>query len=268
MHLLVRDPSGAERQVEVQAAHRPTRHLYDLRRGVDVYEIIRGQEAQDHQLRQRNVQIGQALMIWRMPEFNMTEEEVDHIWPEARKHATLILDLRGNPGGYVTTLERMLGNAIDHDVKIADRKGRKEMKPLLAKTRGSHSFTGRLIVLIDSASASAAELFSRVIQLEHRGVVIGDRSAGMVMEAKFYPMEQGLEKIVVFGAAITDADLIMQDGKSLEHQGVFPNELVLPSAVDMAAGLDPVLAHAADLAGVKLDSAEAGKMFPFEWLPF
>lgn len=267
MRLEVRDPNGAQRQVEVQAATRPTKHLYDLRRGVDVYEIIRGQEAQYHQLRQRHVQTGQALMIWQMPEFNITEDEVDRMWGEARKHAAVILDLRSNPGGYVTILERMIGNVIDHDVKVADRKGRKEMKPLLAKTRGSHAFSGKLIVLLNSSSASAAELFSRVIQLEHRGIIIGDRSAGMVMESKFYPMQEGIERVVAFGAAITDADLIMQDGKSLERNGVIPDELALPSAEDLAAGRDPVLAHAADLAGVKLDPTDAGKIFPFEWLP-
>jgi hypothetical protein len=60
----------------------------------------------------------------------------------------------------------------------------------------------------------------------------------------------------------------MADGKSLEHDGVAPNEIVLPSAQDLAAGRDPVMSRAAELAGLKMDSVEAGKMFPYEWLPF
>jgi len=46
-----------------------------------------------------------------------------------------------------------------------------------------------------------------------------------------------------------------------------PYEVMLPTGADLAAGRDPVLAHAADLAGVKLDPVAAGKLFPFEWQP-
>src|SRR5581483_8621223 len=155
---------------------------------------------------------------------------------DVRKHQTLILDLRGNPGGYVKTLERMVAGVMDHDVTIAKRVGRKsDLKPQLAKTRGSSAFAGKLIVLIDSRSASAAELFARVVQLEKRGTVLGDRSSGSVMEARHYSFHQGTNTEIFYGASITEADLIMADGKSLEHNGVVPDEVVLPTAADLAA---------------------------------
>jgi C-terminal processing protease CtpA/Prc len=70
---------------------------------------------------------------------------------------------------------------------------------------------------------------------------------------------------VFFGASITNADVIMSDGKSLEGVGVTPDELLLPTAADLAAQRDPVLARAAAMAGFELPPDKAGAMFPIEW---
>jgi C-terminal processing protease CtpA/Prc len=146
-----------------------------------------------------------------------------------------------------------------------DRKGRKDMKPQMAKSRGDKVFKGQLVVLVDSRSASAAELFARIVQLERRGTVLGDRSSGAVMEAKLFPHQSGLDVVAFWGVSITDADLIMTDGKSLEKSGVSADETILPTAADLAAKRDPVLARAAELVGVKLDAEKAGSLFPIEW---
>jgi carboxyl-terminal processing protease len=136
---------------------------------------------------------------------------------------------------------------------------------MTTKSFGKETFTGKLVVLVDSNSASASELFARVIQLEKRGVILGDRSSGAVMEAKRYSYHMGEDSMIFYGASITDADLRMTDGNSLEHTGVTPDEVVLPAAEDLANGRDPVMAHAAQILGFKLSPEDAGKFFPFEW---
>ena len=118
--------------------------------------------------------------------------------------------------------------------------------------------------MIDSRSASAAELFARVVQLEHRGTILGDQSSGSVMESRYYPFAQGANTQIYYGASITDADIVMSDAKTLEHVGVVPDEMILPRPADLLSARDPVLARAARLAGVDLDP-NAGKLFPVEW---
>ena len=177
-------------------------------------------------------------MIWKVPQLLLNSDEIEKAIGKARKHTALILDLRGNPGGNFDSLTLMVGSLFDRDIKIADRVGRNAPKALIAK-HAAHPCEGKLIVLVDGDSASAAEL------LEHMDV----------------------DSIFGYGIAVTDANLIMSDGKSLEKTGVVPDEELLPTGADLAAGRDPVLSRAAESVGVKLDPVEAGKMFPFEWKP-
>jgi carboxyl-terminal processing protease len=153
---------------------------------------------------------------------------------------------------------------FQYDRTIYDRVTRDSTKPVIATGRHHDAFTGRFVVLIDSGSASASEVFARAVQLERRAFVVGDRSAGMVMESRYYPHPVGLDERVSYGASITDADLVMADGKSLEHVGVEPDIVLLPAAQDLANGTDPVLAKAAALVGAKLSPEEAGTAIPYE----
>lgn len=259
-------PTGEGRQVVVNSIVKPkSRLVTDLTNTVDYSEFERHMEDNELQSRSRIVEIGDAT-IWQVKQFFDNAQEFERAISTARKHKTFILDLRGNPGGSTDTLSRLVGALFDHDVKICDRIGRKDHKPMIAQNHGQ-KFTGQVIVLVDSGSASAAELFARVMQLEHRGTVIGDRTSGAVMESRQYFEKQGFDTIIVYGFSVTEANLIMSDGKSLEKVGVTPDELLLPTAADLAAGRDPVLARAAELAGVKLDPVAAGKLFPFEWPP-
>jgi C-terminal processing protease CtpA/Prc len=268
MHVEVIKPDGKQQGLDVMAKVKQGKRVLDLTlstTGNDYFDLIRESENESHFRRHRYIEMGDDLFIWKMPQFDMAREEVDSFVGKFRKRKALIIDLRGNGGGYEETLLRLISNTFDHDVKVGDIKRRKEEKPITAKTRGENTFTGKMIVLIDSESGSAAELFARIVQLEKRGVVIGDVSAGAVMRSKGYDHEIGVDTVVPYGASITDADIVMTDGKSLEHIGVTPDQLKLPTAEDLAANRDPVLAYAASLAGVTITPDKAGAMFPIEW---
>lgn len=204
-------------------------------------------------------------IVWRLVGFDFDPDHVEHVIARLRKFKTLILDLRGNGGGYKVTLERLAGYFFDHDVKIGDLKGRKEIKPILAKSFSDKGFKGQLIVLVDSDSGSASELFARTIQLEKRGTVIGDLTAGAVMTSRAFDHKTGVGGTLYYGTSITIADVIMPDGMSLENSGVKPDIIMIPRVSDIAERRDPVLAHAAKVAGFELTPEKAGTLFPIEW---
>jgi carboxyl-terminal processing protease len=263
-HLDVRSPDGAERTIVAKAKITPGQTMVTH---TDVMTWARAHRDDPTHDPSRYHELNKKVLVWKLPDFLIDPSDVDGRANKMRPFEVVVLDLRGNPGGRIDALEKFIGSFFDHEVKIGDRKGRGELKPQIAKTRGGKAFSGKLIVLVDSKSASAAEIFARVVQLEKRGIVLGDRSAGAVMEGKSYVHAIPLDRFNVtqYGAMITVANLIMTDGKSLENVGVMPDERILPTPADLAAGRDPVLARAAQLSGVELTSDEAAKILPFEW---
>lgn len=85
------------------------------------------------------------------------------------------------------------------------------------------------------------------------------------MHAKQYSHQVGVDTVAFYAVSVTDGDLIMTDGKSLEGQGVIPDELLLPKPADLAAKRDPVLARAMSLVGLIVSPEKAGALFPTEW---
>jgi len=264
MHLYVIKPNGQKVHFDALAKVTERKKVVDLTQGSDIWDLIRDSQNRSHLNRHRYIDRN-GVFVWQMPSFSLEDSKVDEFADKFKDHKAVVFDLRGNPGGYEDALLRLVGNVFDHDVKIGDVKRRKETKPVIAKSRGKNSFAGQIIVLIDSNSGSAAELFARVIQLEKRGTIIGDRSAGAVMRSMIHGHHTGLDIIVPYAVSITDADIIMTDQKSLEHDGVKPDELKLPKAADLESKRDPVLAYALSSLGVKISEEEAGALFPVEW---
>ena len=266
LRLQLRNPAGTGRQVDVNAKIRELQLVKDLSgslSGSMILDIIRKQENEEDLLRPQFVEKGNALLIVRLPQF-LSPSDVDSVIRKMREHESVILDLRNNPGGREDALQSLLGAAFEDKVKIGERIGRGKSKPIETEPQ-HHQFTGKLEVLIDSNSASASELLARVVQIQKRGLIIGDRSSGKVMESLQYQHLAGFDTFTIFGDSVTEADIRMTDGESLEGKGVLPDELIFPDPSDLANGRDPVLAKAAESLNVKMSAEEAGKLFPYVW---
>jgi C-terminal processing protease CtpA/Prc len=263
VNMVIQSPGDSQqRTVAVQTKINKTGNLVSLQTFYDRGVVKKGWF--DSKKLNEFAEFGDQLLVWKMHTFENTDQSIDFAMSKANKFKTLVIDLRGNGGGYVDALKRLVGHVFDKEIKICDQKMRKTTKPQIAKSLGN-TFNGQILVLIDHDSASASELFARVMQLESRGKVLGDKSAGAVMESEFFDLQSGFGQDLFYGASVTIADLIMADGKSLEKVGVTPDETVLPIGKDLAENRDPVLSYAAKLAGVELSPEKAGALFPYEW---
>ena len=260
--LTIEKPNQTQQQLVIQANVSKTnpgqRHTLPPRMDLNRPEEYRLSHHQFYEL-------SDEAMIWKMPRFDLDEYEVADKFSKLKNRKALILDLRGNSRTFPNTLPHFAGYFFDSNIKLADRRGRKDLEPIVAKSKKEKIFKGRLIVLIDGESASAAEIFARVVQLQKRGIVIGDRSAGSVMERKLSQMHVGIMRGIPVVLSVTNVDVIMPDGERLERVGVTPDKPVLPTAQDMSMSHDPVLAHAASLVGIELDAKKAGGLFRTEW---
>jgi len=259
---VVQTPEGKVKTLEIASKVSKGKKKTDLTSYNEVSQLQLKQEKDAEQYIHRYTDFDKELTIWKMPRFDLPKEKVDDFMNRIGKFKNVIIDLRGNGGGSEETLLRLIGNFVDRDIKIGDLTRRTEKKELVAKTRGKEKvYQGNLFVLIDSQSASSSEIFARVMQMEKRGTVIGDLSAGAVMRSIYYPKEVGLDVVTLFGLSVTDADLIMTDGRSLEKTGVVPDKLMLPSASDFAAKRDVVLSEAISRTGITMNPERAGNLF-------
>ena len=210
-------------------------------------------------------EINSQVIACKLYTFSVPKSEIDKMMKDVGSHTKLILDLRGNGGGYVMTEEHLISQFFSQDVKIADVVTRKKKEVRMSKGRGAKAFSGDLVVLVDSRSASAAEMFSRVIQIEKRGKIIGDYSMGAVMTSiavPFFKLASALSTVVFssVGMSVTIADVIMSDGSRLEKTGVTPDLPIIPNALALSKKLDPVLSVAAGSFGATLTPEDAAKL--------
>ena len=210
--------------------------------------------------------VNSEILACKLYSFVTEKSTVDKMMKEARNYKKLILDLRGNGGGYVILEEYLIGHFFDKSIKIGDIITRKKTETRMAESRGDKVFKGELVVLVDSNSASAAEIFSRVMQIEKRGKVIGDVSRGAVMTSIYRPLfspASAFADIIIssVGMSITIGDVVMKDGSRLENVGVLLDYPVAPNALALSKKMDPILAYAATTLGAELSPEKAGEFY-------
>ncbi len=121
-----------------------------------------------------------------MKEFN---EALAKLKEQGIKH--LILDLRGNSGGYLNTAIELADEFLEDNKLLLYTEGIKSVrKEYHSDSKGNFEY-GKVIVLIDEGSASASEIVSGAIQDWDRGLIIGRRSFGKGLVQRPFNLPDG-----------------------------------------------------------------------------
>src|SRR5215467_3822979 len=115
--LTLSDAKGGQHQLEVMTRfQQSTANWYFLHDGVNA----RVRDAVDDRYlhRARYFEKGDDLLVVKIPEFVFSAAELESILGKMRAHKGVVLDLRGNPGGYVDTLDGLLGGLFENNVKV------------------------------------------------------------------------------------------------------------------------------------------------------
>ncbi|HEV7633058.1 MAG TPA: carboxy terminal-processing peptidase [Steroidobacteraceae bacterium] len=143
----------------------------------------------------------------------------------------LVLDLRGDGGGYLPEATALTGLFIDKGpvVQLKDTTGRVEV--LDDPTPGT-SYDGPLIVLVDRFSASASEIFAGAIQDYRRGYIVGQRTFGKGTVQNLVPLDRWSQRPVDGQLTVTIGKFYRVTGESTQHRGVEP-DITLPSPISL-----------------------------------
>jgi len=145
----------------------------------------------------------------------------------------LVIDLRGNGGGLTVMASGIAGWLTDREFSLGTmhlRQGHLDFT--VTPQRGA--FLGPVAVLIDSGSASTSEIMAAGLQEAGRARLFGEHSAGAALPSLF----KALPTSDLLQYAI--ADVQTPQGVLIEGQGVIPDETIVTTLADLAAGKDPV----------------------------
>ncbi|MFM7396941.1 MAG: carboxy terminal-processing peptidase [Gammaproteobacteria bacterium] len=140
----------------------------------------------------------------------------------------LMIDLRGNGGGFLPEAQSLTGLFVDQGpvVQVQFSNGEREV---LDDPDAGIVYDGPLVVLIDRFSASASEIFAGAIQDYRRGVVVGQRSFGKGTVQNLVPLSRWSARPVNGQLTVTIGKFYRVTGESTQHRGVEPDvELASP----------------------------------------
>ena len=209
----------------IQQPHSSVKKTYKVRREhVDVPSL------EDVRIIDENFGVAYA----RIPVFQKsTARDLESaLWDLHRQGMrSLVLDLRGNPGGLLTASVELADKFVSQGNLVSTR-GRSEGEDFDYRAHRAGTWRVPLVVLIDGDSASASEIFAAAIRDNRRGTIVGSRSFGKGSVQGIFPMTYAGA-----GIRLTTAKFFSPKGHPISKVGVDP-DIVVRHATSVAGGLE------------------------------
>ena len=134
---------------------------------------------------------------------------------EKENMKSLIIDLRGNNGGYLTTVTNMLSIFLDKDKVIYQMQTKTGKKKYYSIKNGSKTY--KVVILIDNESASASEIMASAMSEQYGATLVGEKSYGKgTVQITKDLKNGGMIKYTI-------QNWLTSKGKSIEKNGIKPD---------------------------------------------
>ncbi|MGI9533343.1 MAG: MXAN_5808 family serine peptidase [Thermodesulfobacteriota bacterium] len=135
----------------------------------------------------------------------------------------IILDLRGNPGGLLDQAEKVSDLFLTNGTVVTTKVGNSQ-KSYYAKL-GQTEYEGKVVVLVDSGSASASEIVAGALKNNQRAIIIGEQTFGKGSVQQIFDLRDGSALKLTIASYLTPGDISIQD------VGITPDIKVEPAII-------------------------------------
>ncbi len=144
----------------------------------------------------------------------------------------LVLDLRSNPGGLLTSAVQIADDLLDSGAIVSTRGRIPISDARFSATPGDLMHGAPVAVLVDAGSASASEVLAGALHDNHRARVVGSRTFGKGSVQTVMPLDNG------DSVKLTTARYYTPSGKSIQARGIEPDVVLKPEKADADARAD------------------------------
>ena len=179
------------------------------------------------------------------PNYRSTTRDVRRLIGELKAEGgidALVLDLRGDGGGFLQEATALTGLFIDQGpvVQVRDTDGRVDV---LDDPEAGVAWSGPLAVLVDRTSASASEIFAGAIQDYRRGLILGQPTFGKGTVQQMIPLDRWSGTPTQGQVTVPIGQFYRVTGESTQLKGVVP-DIELPAVIDTVDVGESVLQYA------------------------